>query len=89
MDVPKSATKTKRSHNLGLRYPPNDAWPVVMRADMAAAFVDARSISAFLRGVGTIYPRSVRGAGRRGIWSKAALEAAVGIDAVDDLADLI
>lgn len=78
-----------RRSSFTLRYPPNNAWPALMRADMAAAYVDARSVAAFLRGVGAIYPKPIRGAGRRGVWTRASLGTdGAGIDS-DDLAELI
>jgi hypothetical protein len=80
----RSAGSTK-----GPRYPENNAWPVLMRADMAAAYVDERSATAFIKGVGKIYPHPVRGRGRRGVWSKASLDACAGNDVTDELADLI
>lgn len=52
------------------------AWPFEMRAATAAAFVDERSVEAFLRKVGTVYPRPYRGKGRGAKWLKDQLETA-------------
>lgn len=81
----------KVGQRAGLRYPPNDCWPSMMRADMAAAYVDERSVSTFLKKRGKPYPPPVHGFGRRGFWSKASLDAAATgeTNIADDLSELI
>jgi hypothetical protein len=44
-----------------VRYPENGAWPAWMRADMAAAFVDERSVEEFLANV------------KAGVWPRPAI----------------
>ena len=46
----------------------------MMRADMAAAYVDERSVQTFLNKVGTHYPRSAHGAGTTAAWQKSDLD---------------
>jgi hypothetical protein len=55
--------------------PPN--WPRLMRAETAAAYVDERSVDAFRRAVGTLWPGPprIRGKGER--WLKEDLDAAI------------
>ena len=62
-----------------------------MRCDMAAAYVDEKSVYTFLRNVGSVHPHPIRGAGRRGFWAKTDLDAApfAGTTVSDDLAELI
>lgn len=65
---------TRPVHNPG-------SWPRLMRAATAAAYVDEPSVEAFLRRVGSVYPRPVAIDGRGDTWIKEALDAA--IDAMD------
>ena len=44
------------------------SWPRLMRARTAAAYCDERSVEAFLRSVGSIYPEPVKVAGKGGRW---------------------
>jgi hypothetical protein len=60
-----------------------------MRADMAAAYVDERSIDTFLKKVGSIYAQPFRGKGRNGFWYRASLDAIQGSTDIDDLSELI
>ena len=50
------------------------AWPELMSAATAAAYVDEPSVESFLRRAGSVYPaaRSVRGRGR--VWAKGDLD---------------
>ena len=48
-----------------------------MRAATAAAYVDERSVDAFRRAVGTIWPAPVRVAGKGERWLKEDLDAAI------------
>lgn len=52
-------------------------WPRLMRADMAAAYVGERSVEAFLRATGTLYPApiTIKGKGKR--WLLEDLDAAI------------
>lgn len=53
------------------------AWPRLMRAETAAAYVDERSVSAFRHGVGSIYPKPIRVSGKGDRWLKEDLDAAI------------
>lgn len=61
------------------RYPPIGTWPALMRADMAAAYLDYRDTGELARAVGrgdAPPPVGYRGIGRtrQPIWSKAAID---------------
>lgn len=60
---------------------PNGAWPVRMEAAYAAGFVGEATVDAFLKRVGSEYPRPVVdegiGKGRRRLWLREHLEKAV------------
>ena len=61
------------------RYPPTGVWPAVMRADMAAAYLDYRDTGEFARGVSrgeAPSPIGYHGIGRtrEPIWSKTAID---------------
>jgi streptogramin lyase len=68
-----------------------------MRAETAAAYTDEKSVEAFRRRVGTLYPQGVNIDGRGEIWLREALDAAIskldrttGAAArVSDVADLL
>jgi hypothetical protein len=61
-----------------LRYPVNGAWPALMHADMAAAYVDEPDRDAFLRKVrANVYPLPVRLHGCRARWRRADLDATI------------
>lgn len=51
-------------------------WPRLMRAEMAAAYVDEVSVAAFLRKVGKKYPSPWTGKGERRKWHKEDLDKA-------------
>ena len=55
----------------------DDGWPQMMRAQTAARYVDERSVRAFRRAVGTLYPLpiDVKGKGHR--WLREDLDQAV------------
>ncbi len=64
---------------LPARYPPVGAWPALMRADMAAAYLDYRDSSELARAVArgeAPPPTSYHGTGRtrQPIWSKIAID---------------
>lgn len=69
-------------------------WPRLMRSDTAAAYVDERSVGAFLRGVGKIWPRGIAIAGKGRRWLRDDLDRAIErlsmrAPAVEDAADLL
>jgi hypothetical protein len=64
---------------LPARYPPTGAWPAIMRADMAAAYLDYRDTNELARGVKrgeAPPPIGHHGVGRtrEPIWSKATID---------------
>ena len=64
---------------LPARYPPIGTWPAVMRADMAAAYLDYRTTGELARAVirgEAPRPTSYHGIGRarEPVWSKAAID---------------
>jgi hypothetical protein len=48
-----------------------------MRAETASRYVDEKSVEAFRRGVGTIYPTAIRVPGKGDRWLKDDLDAAI------------
>lgn len=48
-----------------------------MRANTAAAYVDERSVQAFLRSVGKIYPRPISISGKGHRWLRDDLDASI------------
>lgn len=58
---------------------PIGCWPAMMRAEMAAGYVDEPSVESFLRKVGKVYPRPRNISGRGRVWMKADLDKALGI----------
>lgn len=61
------------------RYPPTGTWPALMRADMAAAYLDYRDTAELARAVGrgeAPPPIGYHGAGRarEPVWSKATID---------------
>ncbi len=61
-----------------VRYPLGGSWPALMRADMAAAYLDEPDCAAFLRKVraGT-YPKGIRFRGCRLRWRRSELDATI------------
>jgi hypothetical protein len=64
---------------LPARYPPIGAWPALMRADMAAAYLDYRDTAELARAVArgeAPRPTGFHGTGRarQPIWSKVAID---------------
>ena len=53
------------------------AWPRLMRAETAARYVDEKSVGAFRRSVGTIYPAPIKVAGKGDRWLRDDLDAAI------------
>ena len=69
-------------------------WPRLMRAETAAAYVDERSVEAFLRRVGKIYPEPIRISGKGERWLKEMLDTTldrlagtVSVGMIRDIAD--
>jgi hypothetical protein len=58
-------------------YNPAGSWPRLMRAETAAAYLDEKSVEAFRRGVGTIYPRPIKVTGKGDRWLRDDLDAAI------------
>jgi hypothetical protein len=74
----KPAVMTRRIA-LPARYPPISAWPALMRADMAAAYLDYRDTGELARAVGrgeAPPPIGYHGVGRtrEPVWSKATID---------------
>ena len=53
------------------------AWPRLMRAETAAAYVDEKSVETFRRGVGTIWPLPKKVAGKGYRWLREDLDQAI------------
>lgn len=53
------------------------AWPRLMRASTAAAYVDERSVGAFRRSVGKLWPKPLKFAGKGERWLKDDLDRAI------------
>jgi hypothetical protein len=53
------------------------SWPRLMRAETAAAYVDEKSVEAFRRRVGSVYPQPVNVPGRGDVWLKDQLDLAI------------
>lgn len=56
---------------------PAPAWPALMAAPMAAAYMNEPSVEAFRRRVGSVYPHPVNIEGRGQTWTRAALDRAI------------
>ena len=52
-------------------------WPRLMRGETAAAYVDERSVDAFRRAVGKIWPKPIRISGKGERWLREDLDAAI------------
>ena len=69
-------------------------WPEFMRAETAAAFCDEKSVDAFLRSVGTIWPEGVNVLGKGRRWRRVDLEKKIAelsgaLPEVEDAADVL
>ena len=58
-------------------YNPVGSWPRLMRAETAARYVDERSVRAFRRAVGTLYPIPVNVKGKGARWLRDDLDHAL------------
>jgi len=78
--APKMRSASARRSSLSARYPVNGAWPIEMRIDMLAAYLDFRSVRelvlAVSRGEAPPPPTSYRGVGRsrEAVWAKAVVD---------------
>jgi hypothetical protein len=54
-----------------------EAWPRLMRARTAAAYVDERSVRAFRRAIGTLYPCPIKVKGKGERWLRDDLDHAL------------
>lgn len=73
---------------------PAEPWPRLMRAETAARYVDERSVQAFRRAVGKVYPRPVKISGKGERWLRDQLDQAIdslfgSAGAIHDIADLV
>jgi hypothetical protein len=73
---------------------PTDPWPRLMRAETAARYVDEKSVEAFRRAVGTIYPEPRKLAGKGDRWLKDDLDQAIDrigapAETIRDIADVL
>lgn len=73
---------------------PGETWPRFMRATTAAAYLDEKSVEAFRRRVGTIYPRPVNISGRGELWLREDLDKSIDrlsarIDRIADASEVL
>ena len=73
---------------------PAGSWPRLMRAETAARYVDEKSVKAFRRSVGTIYPRPCKLAGKGDRWLRDDLDLAIdrlagGAKTIQDIANVL
>jgi len=72
---------------------PIEGWPRLMVASTAAAYCDERSVEAFRRAVGKLWPRPKRVAGKGARWLREDLDQAIDQlmhkGGVKDLADVL
>lgn len=54
-----------------------ECWPRLMRAETAAAYVDERSVEAFRRSVGRLWPEPLKVAGKGERWTKEKMDEAI------------
>lgn len=73
---------------------PGETWPRFMRATTAAAYLDEKSVEAFRRRVGSVYPKPVNVRGRGELWLREQLDESIDklsahVDKVRDIADVL
>lgn len=83
----------ERRKPLPARYPPTGAWPTLMRADMAAAYLDFQDAAQLSRAVSkgaAPPPTAIRGSGRsrEPVWAKTRLDRFAEGDDPDRATDL-
>lgn len=66
---------------------PFGSWPRRMNAALAAGYCGETTVEAFLRRVGTEYPQPRVLEGRRKLWLRDDLDAAIVPRVLDDIAD--
>ena len=69
-------------------------WPRLMRAETAARYVDERSVQAFRRAVGKLYPRPIKLSGKGERWLRDHLDQAINrlfgsAGTIHDIADIM
>jgi hypothetical protein len=95
MATPKLSQLPQVPQERGRRSAPNlAAWPRLMRAETAAAYVDEKSVETFRRGVGTIYPLPEKIPGKGDRWLKDAMDQSIDrlsgrAEAIRDAADVL
>src|SRR5262245_19430312 len=73
----RTGPKAVTVHDMGNDGSIPPAWPRLMRARTAAAYVGERSVASFRRSVGTLWPRPLKLAGKGERWLKEDLDAAI------------
>lgn len=68
------------------RIPPG-SWPRRMQADLAAGYCGETTIEDFLKRVGKYYPLPRVAEGRRRLWLKDDLDAAIAPGTINDIAE--
>ena len=71
---------------------PGEAWPRLMRAEAAAAYVGEKSVEAFRRAIGTLYPAPIKIPRKGDRWLKEILDEAIdrlsgSTETIRDIAD--
>ena len=71
-----------------------EGWPRLMRAETAARYVDEKSVEAFRRAVGSVYPHPIKVSGKGDRWVKDSLDEVIDRlrnrpDAIRDIADVL
>jgi len=56
---------------------PPEAWPRLMQAPTAAAYVDESSVDSFRRSVGSLWPRAIHVPGKGERWTREDLDEAI------------
>lgn len=66
---------------------PRGAWPALLRAEYAAAYVGEATVDSFLRQVGRLWPKPWRehgtGKGKYRVWRKSDLDKIIDPDVID------
>ena len=72
-----AANGTASEHATGPEPVAWPAWPRLMCAKTAAAYVDEKSVEAFRRGIPKLYPKPLKISGKGERWLKEALDEAI------------
>lgn len=70
------------------------SWPRLMRAETAAAYCDEKSVEAFLKSIGKLYPEPIKVAGKGDRWLRETLDQALDRlgrteETIRDIADVL